>query len=122
MTAMPRCVLLLFLVFSLASCGEWAVTDRPLPEVLPESGPRPGSLRIHAAHGGWVTVRSPRLRNDSLIWIRHGGFETGIPVAEVRMVQRMKVNGLKTAGLIALGALSIGFFIGMQDFNDSFKK
>lgn len=120
-TAVHRSSLSLLLAFNLVSCSEWRAVDRPLPMVLPESGPHPGSLRIYTARGGWVAVRSPRLRNDSLIWIRHGGYETGIPVADISMVQRAQVDVLKTAGLIVLGAAAIGYYIGMKDFHDSFK-
>ncbi len=111
---MPRLVGGLLLVLSLTSCTKWVAADRPLPQLLPETGPRPGTLRIYTERQGLVVVRSPRLRNDSLIWIR-GGFETGVPVSEIRGVERTVFDGTRTFVTVLVTA-GLGGYIGASEW------
>jgi hypothetical protein len=119
---MRRSVCGLMMVLTLVSCTSWSVNYQPLPQLLPEDGPRPSSLRIRTYRHGWISVRSPRLRNDSLIWIRRGGYDTGVPVSEITMIERPMVDQGATAGLIVLSAVSVGFLVAMIGFKNSFDR
>ena len=85
------------LVLFLGSCTYW----EPYPPVRP-AGPSslPSSLRVTSDTGASVLLVEPFVRADTLIG-RVGRDTVGVRIDEIRELQRQRVDGLRTLGLVA---------------------
>ena len=85
------------LALCLGSCTYW----EPYPPVRPvPSSSLPSSLRVTSDTGASVLLVEPFVRADTLIG-RVGRDTVGIRIDEIRELERQRVDGLRTLGLVA---------------------
>lgn len=102
----PRRVIAALLLVSLMGCQTWVPTTVSPRIVVTEEAP--SSVRITQSDGEIVTIRSPTIRNDSILTI--GDTFTpvvGVSEFDVRTFEVRRINTGKTiafvAGLIVVG-------------------
>ncbi|MGI9626158.1 MAG: hypothetical protein ACR2QM_04925 [Longimicrobiales bacterium] len=95
-----------FLLVSLMACQTWVPTTESPRIVVTEQ--TPSSVRVTQADGEVVTIRSPTVRNDSILAIGDGFAPTvGVSEFEVRTFEVRQINTAKTIGFIA-GLIAVG--------------
>jgi hypothetical protein len=96
------------LALCLASCTYW----EPYPPVRP-AGPSslPSSLRVSPDTGASVVLVEPFVRADTLLG-RVGRDTVGVRLKEIRELQRQRVHGLRTLGLVA-GVSAVWITVGL---------
>lgn len=85
------------LMLLLGSCTYWEPYPRPAP--APPSPDLPSSLRATSGTGPSVLLVEPFVGADTL-YGRTGRDTIRIPLSEVRALQRQRVDGLRTTGLV----------------------
>ena len=85
------------LALLLGSCTYWEPYP---PPTLATSSRLPSSLRVASDTGGSVLLIEPFVRADTLFG-RLGRDTARLPLGDVRELQRQRVHGLRTLGLIA---------------------
>lgn len=81
----------------LGACTYWEPYALPAPPA--SATPLPSSLRVASQPGPPILLVEPFIRSDTLFG-RIGADTTGIPLSERRGIQRQRVDGLRTLGLI----------------------
>ena len=82
----------------LGSCTYWEPYPRPAP--APPSPRLPSSLRAASDSGPPLLLVEPFVRADTLFG-RVGRDTVGLPLERLHEIQRQRVHGLRTLGLIA---------------------
>ena len=99
---------LLGLALLLGSCTYW----EPYPPPAPATSSRlPSSLRAASDTGASVLLIEPFVRADTLFG-RVGRDTARLPLGQVRQLQRQRVHGLRTLGLIA-GVSAVWVTVGL---------
>ena len=105
-----RCTLSIVGVAALlGSCTYWEPYPRPAP--APPSPSLPSSLRAASDSGAALLLVEPFVRADSLFG-RVGDDTVGLPLEHLREIQRQRVDGLRTLGLIA-GVAAVWITVGL---------
>ena len=92
----------------LGSCTYW----ESYPPLAPTSPSRlPSSLRVAFDTGTSVLLVDPFVRADTLFG-RTGRNTVGVPLGQIRKLQRQRVHGLRTLGLVA-GVSAVWITVGL---------
>lgn len=99
-----RFVAALLLVL-LTGCQTWQPTTLGARAVLSEEDPT--AMRVRRSDGEIVTIKSPVIRNDSIVSAAEGVIEVvGVPMIEINSLEYRRFDGRKTllfaAGVVAL--------------------
>lgn len=96
------------LALLLGSCTYW----EPYPPVRPASpSSLPSSLRVTSDTGAPVLLVEPFVRADTLLG-QVGRDTVGVRLGEIRELQRQRVHGLRTLGLVA-GVSAVWITVGL---------
>jgi hypothetical protein len=97
-------VLGLSVTMPIAGCHEWATIPPPYAVSITES--RPDRIRILTSDGE-IELRDPLVTGDSLHGVpAEGGAPVGVSLGSISMAQERRIDGGRTAGAVALGALT----------------
>lgn len=103
----PTCrvaVLGLSMTMPFTGCHEWATIPPPYAVSIAES--RPDRIRIQTSEGE-IELRNPLVAGDFLHGARaEGGMPVGVPLGSITMAQERRIDGSRTAGVVAVVALS----------------
>ncbi|MEX2465674.1 MAG: hypothetical protein WD995_02105 [Gemmatimonadota bacterium] len=98
----PGALVALLTVAITTACTTWQPVAAGPRVVIPEQ--RPSSVRLTLIDGTVATVRSPLLRNDSIVSSEIG--RAGVATTDVGAMEVQRVSVGKTVGLVAAGAVA----------------
>ena len=109
-----RCTLLLALITWFSACHKWVPLEPPVLQTLEATDP--DMIRVTRIDGRQVTLKEPRINQDSLIgfWDESSSSRTtSMPIEAVEGIEERRSDPLATVGLIVgvpvlvFGALSL---------------